>query len=219
MEIRFLAISGSERTDGNTDKAIGLVQKIVESKGCLIDKISLKDLNIIPCCKCVHAENCNFRKEPCDQNDDAYEVLKKMISSDCIIYVTPVHGFGLSSIMQNFIERMGVGYLRFERPLTNKIGGIIAVGRRYSHDAVFSQIIRNLLLNRMILIGSGFPAFLNGGQKGDIFKDKEGLDSVYRMSIRMYDIAMFIKKAERKLGILFPPTTKNEKDFIFQNYM
>lgn len=31
------------------------------------------------------------------------------------------------------------------------------VGRRYGHTAVFSQVVLNVLLNKMILVGSGFP--------------------------------------------------------------
>lgn len=167
MEIRFLVINGSERSNGNTEIAIdiakSILNKISGDNKVIFDVISLKDLMIKSCNDCHEVENCNYRKEPCQQNDDIKIVLKKMKEADCLIYATPVHGFGMPSLMQSFIDRVGVGYLRFERPLSNKIGGIIAVGRRYAHASVFSQLIQNFLLNRMIVVGSGFPVYLNGG--------------------------------------------------------
>ncbi|MDE8714692.1 NAD(P)H-dependent oxidoreductase, partial [Veillonella atypica] len=74
------------------------------------------------CNDCHEVEICNYRKEPCQQNDDIKIVLKKMKEADCLIYATPVHGFGMPSLMQSFIDLVGVGYLRFERPLSKKIG-------------------------------------------------------------------------------------------------
>ncbi|MBY8854394.1 NAD(P)H-dependent oxidoreductase, partial [Saccharothrix sp. MB29] len=84
------------------------------------------------------------------------------------------HGFGTSALMQAFIERSGVGYLRFERPLTNKVAGVIVTGRRYAHTEVYNHLVTNVLLNRMVLIGSGFPAIVYGNQPGDAQYDDEG---------------------------------------------
>jgi|GEM_PF-533148 len=215
MNIRFLAISGSERNEGNTYMAIEFARNIIEENGCTLEVISLKDMNIVQCSNCTECENCNFKETPCDQNDDVYGIFEKMQLSDCIIYAAPVHGFGISSLMQNFIERMGVGYLRFERPLTNKLGGVIVIGRRYSHDAIFAQITKNFFLNRMILVGSGFPAFLNGGRPGEIFQDNEGIDSIHRMVLRLIQMAIWIKRSEKALGESIPIANfENERNFI-----
>lgn len=219
MEIRFLVINGSERSNGNTEMAIdiakSILNKISGDNKVIFDVISLKDLMIKSCNDCHEVENCNYRKEPCQQNDDIKIVLKKMKEADCLIYATPVHGFGMPSLMQSFIDRVGVGYLRFERPLSNKIGGIIAVGRRYAHASVFSQLIQNFLLNRMIVVGSGFPVYLNGGKKGEIKTDKEGIDSLYRMVIRMFKFALFIKLNNGKAYELNDLLNNNEREYIY----
>ena len=219
MEIRFLVINGSERSNGNTEMAIDIAKSILnEISGdnkVIFDVISLKDLMIKSCNDCHEVENCNYRKEPCQQNDDIKIVLKKMKEADCLIYATPVHGFGMPSLMQSFIDRVGVGYLRFERPLSNKIGGIIAVGRRYAHASVFSQLIQNFLLNRMIVVGSGFLVYLNGGKKGEIKTDKEGIDSLYRMVIRMFKFALFIKLNNGKAYELNDLLNNNEREYIY----
>jgi hypothetical protein len=38
---------------------------------------------------------------------------------------------------------------------------VAVVGRRYGHTAVFGQVVLNVLLNKMVLVGSGFPATFN----------------------------------------------------------
>nr|WP_256590330.1 hypothetical protein [Pseudomonas sp. Irchel 3A7] len=48
-----------------------------------------------------------------------------------------------------------------ERPLRDKLAAVAVVGRRYGHTAVFSQVVLNALLNKMVLVGSGFPATFN----------------------------------------------------------
>jgi len=54
-------------------------------------------------------------------------VVNKMIEADGIIYAARCTGFGTPSLLQTFLERAGVGYLRFDRPLSNKVAGIVAV--------------------------------------------------------------------------------------------
>lgn len=191
--VRFLAISGSERPHGSTDKALDLVRRQVESLGGAMESIALRDYRIEMCGRCG---NCNTRTSPCAIEDDALGILDTMLQADCILYAVPVHGFGMPTLMQKFIERMGVGYLRFHRPLTNKIGGIVVVGRRYSHDAVFAQLVKNILLNRMILVGSGFPAFFNAKSPEDIESDHEGMDSLFRMIARMHGMALCLHQAK-----------------------
>ena len=218
MEIRFLVINGSERSNGNTEIAIdiakSILNKISGDNKVIFDVISLKDLMIKSCNDCHEVENCNYRKEPCQQNDDIKIVLKKMKEADCLIYATPVHGFGMPSLMQSFIDRVGVGYLRFERPLSNKIGGIIAVGRRYAHASVFSQLIQNFLLNRMIVVVNGFSFYLNE-VKCEIEINKEGIDSLYRMAIRMFQFALFIKLNNEKVYESNDLLNNNERKYTY----
>ena len=56
---------------------------------------------------------------------------------------------------------------------------MIVIGRRYGHSSVAAQIIMNILLNEMIIIGSGFLPLLHGQTfPGDIIEDKEGIESI-----------------------------------------
>ena len=66
----------------------------------------------------------------------------------------------------------------------------------------------------MIVVGSGFPVYLYGGQKGEIQNDTEGLDSLYRMVIRMLEFAIFIKLKKTNIDI-GKEILLNERDFIY----
>ncbi|WP_036736656.1 flavodoxin family protein [Paenibacillus zanthoxyli] len=190
VPVELLAICGSTRAGGNTDQILQYTREISSERGAHLSIVNLRDYHFSVSGTCV---DCNDRETPCELKDDMPYITDMMRKADGIIYAVPVQGFGMGHLMQIFIERSGVCYLRFERPLTNKVGGVIVTGRRYNHNHVYSQIVNNLLLNRMIIVGSGFPALLQGGKPSEVLGDIEGLDSVRRMVNRMIDMVKTIK--------------------------
>ncbi|MEU0397593.1 flavodoxin family protein [Streptomyces sp. NPDC006208] len=205
----ILGISGSERAGGNTDLALDHAGELVRSRGAVFQAIHLRDHRISPCSPCG---DCNSRAVPCELRDDMPGIVEQMKQADGIIYAVPVHGFGLAHLMQIFIERAGVGYLRFERPLANKVAGIIVTGRRYSDSSVHNQLVDNVLLNRMILVGSGFPALLRNTSREPGLNDAEGLDALERMVHRMIDMAELLKRQAAVTGEpVLPLTDRNER--------
>jgi multimeric flavodoxin WrbA len=190
VSVEILAICGSTRLGGNTDQILKYANEVAIQRGANLSILNLRDFNISTCGTCG---DCNNRDQSCELTDDMPYIIEMMHKADGIIYAVPVHGFGMGHQMQIFIERSGVCYLRFERPLTNKVGGVIVTGRRYNHQHVHSQIVNNILLNRMIMVGSGFPALLHAGQTSEAFSDLEGMDSVRRMINRMIDMISAMK--------------------------
>lgn len=205
----ILGISGSERAGGNTDLALEHAGELVRSRGAAFRAVHLRDHRISPCSPCG---DCNSRSVPCELRDDMPGIVDQMKQADGIIYAVPVHGFGLAHLMQIFVERAGVGYLRFDRPLANKVAGIIVTGRRYSDSSVHNQLVDNVLLNRMILVGSGFPALLRNTSKEPGLNDAEGLDALERMVHRMIDMAELLKRQAAVTGEpVLPLTDRNER--------
>ena len=177
------ALNGSERPDGLTARVLRTLAAAAAEQGVHLDVITLADHDIGPCGPCG---NCNVRPVPCAQDDDVPALVDRMVRADGVLYAAPVHGFGLAGVMQNFIERAGVGHLRFERPLANKVAGVVVTGRRYSHDRVYGQLIDNVLLNRMIVAGSGFPAFVHDRFAPE--EDREGMAAALGLVDRMIDM-------------------------------
>ncbi|MER5970727.1 flavodoxin family protein [Streptomyces sp. NPDC002055] len=205
----ILGISGSENAGGNTDLALEYAGDLVRRRGGVFRTVHLRDHRISPCSPCG---DCNSRTSPCALPDDMPTIIEEMKRADGIIYAVPVHGFGLAHLMQIFIERAGVGYLRFDRPLANKVGGIIVTGRRYSDASVHNQLVDNLLLNRMILVGSGFPALLRNTSREPGLNDPEGLDALERMAHRMMDMALLLRNVQATAnGPVLPLDDRNER--------
>ncbi|MET7766896.1 flavodoxin family protein [Streptomyces sp. NPDC005393] len=205
----ILGISGSERAGGNTDLGLEYAGELVRERGAVFRTVHLRDYRISPCSPCG---DCNNRTSPCALPDDMPAIIEEMKRADGIIYAVPVHGFGLAHLMQIFIERAGVGYLRFDRPLANKVGGIIVTCRRYSDASVHNQLVDNLLLNRMILVGSGFPALLRNTSRVPGLNDAEGLDALARMAHRMIDMTLLLRNAQATSGgPVLPLDDRNER--------
>lgn len=193
---KILALNGSER-DGNTSDVLRHAATATERRGIDFETVDLRTLWMERCGPCG---DCNDRTTPCTLGDGVPAVVQKMIDADGIIFAAPVHGFGTASLMQTFIERAGVGYLRFDRPLSNKVAGIISVARRYSAGEVWAQLTVNALLNRMIIVGSGFPATVHALHKGDALHDEEGLTNVERLVDRMADMIELLREHRRLTG-------------------
>jgi multimeric flavodoxin WrbA len=194
--LKILAINGSER-DGNTADVLRYTADVVARRGVAFESVDLRNTWLERCGPCG---DCNDRRIPCSVADGVPGVVEKMVAADGIIFAAPVHGFGTASLMQTFIERAGVGYLRFDRPLSNKVAGVISVARRYSPGEVWAQLTVNSLLNRMIVVGSGFPATVHALHRGDALKDDEGLTNVARMVDRMIDMMELLREHRELTG-------------------
>jgi multimeric flavodoxin WrbA len=193
---KIVAINGSER-DGNTAAVLRHAAEVAAGRGVEFETIDLRNIDMLRCGPCG---DCNVRRVRCVQTDDVPVVVDKMIAADGVVYAAPVHGFGTASLMQTFIERAGVGYLRFDRPLSNKVAGIVSVARRYSAGEVWAQLTVNALLNRMIIVGSGFPAEVHALHIGDAEKDEEGLTNVTRLVDRMIDLILLLRDYRELTG-------------------
>ncbi|WP_425247610.1 flavodoxin family protein [Streptomyces sp. NEAU-NA10] len=194
--LKILAINGSER-DGNTADVLRHAAEVAARRGVEFETVDLRSIRMDRCGPCG---DCNHRTTVCAMKDDVAGVVARMIEADGIVFAAPVHGFGTASLMQTFIERAGVGYLRFDRPLTNKVAGVISVARRYSGGEVWAQLTVNALLNRMIVVGSGFPATVHALHRGDALKDEEGLTNVSRLVERMTDMMELLDEHRRLTG-------------------
>ncbi|CCO50233.1 NADPH-dependent FMN reductase [Vibrio nigripulchritudo SOn1] len=193
---KFLAINGSPRIDGNNARALEWAKEYLQDRGVDLEVFSLADATIEPC-KCGQ---CNFKNEPCINGDDAPKAVAMMEESDGVIYASPVHGFSSTPLMSAFLERVGTGFLRHNRTLTNKVAGVMVTGRRMGHVEVYNHMLQCALLNRMIVTGYGFPAMLVGDKKGEVLKDSEGMEMLRRMLDRMVDMANLLREYEHLTG-------------------
>ena len=196
--MKVTILNGSENPGGTTSKVsnwlLGRYRTRHRFQGQVIN---LSEQTINPCGMCG---GCNTNPSPCGVDDDVPQIVSAMRESDVIVYAVPVHAFGMASVMQRFIERAGVGYLRFERPLINKVGGVVVVGRRYSHESVVSQLYLNMMLNKIILPGSGFPPTFRSEHRPVFSDDVEAVEAAEAMVDRTVEVARALHQKLRSNG-------------------
>lgn len=154
--MKLIVIVGSSRSHGVSSQVVSLIRNHLESRASVKD-LWLRDYRIDYC----DADNACSQSD-CSLPDDVATIVNEMVEADAILYLPVVHAYGTNSRFQAFLERVGYGFMRpRERPLRDKLAAVVVVGRRYGHTAVFDQVVLNILLNKMVLVGSGFPVTFN----------------------------------------------------------
>jgi len=150
--MRLLVIVGSSRSYGVSGYVVSLIRHHI-AEHAAVDVVWLKDHSIRYC----DADNACAQHD-CGIDDGVGEIIDRMVRADAIIYMPVMHAFGTNSRFQAFLERTGYGFLRPRcRPLKDRLAAVVVVGRRYGHTSVFAQVALNVMLNKMVLVGAGFP--------------------------------------------------------------
>ena len=76
--------------------------KAAQEAGNEVEKLILREKTIHYCLGCGACFN---SKQPCPQQDDAAEVIEKMIAADVIVMATPVYFYAMSAQMKTLIDR------------------------------------------------------------------------------------------------------------------
>ncbi|QWE11660.1 flavodoxin family protein [Polynucleobacter sp. AP-Titi-500A-B4] len=193
--MKVCVLVGSSRKNGLSSQICCILKHRFRLKGLFGNFIHLADRHIEYC----DADN-HCQLSPCGVPDDLPSILSDMQAADGIIYMPVMHAFGTNSKFQAFLERAGYGYLRpLDRPLKDKVASIVVVGRRYGHTAVYSQIMLNIMLNKMIMAGSGFPPLFLGAL-GGVQDDFEALEALEQTIDRMHDVHQRFRGANKSLS-------------------
>jgi len=182
--MKICILVGSNRRQGISRQVCELIKKYLYGRAD-VSFIFLAEKRIELC----DADN-SCSNQQCGINDDMKYIINQMSESDGIIYMPVMHAYGTNSRFQAFLERAGYGYFRpLERPLEDKIASIVVIGRRYGHTSVYSQVVLNIMLNKMILAGSGFPVLFMGmlGQASDDFEALEALEETLDRMLSIYN--------------------------------
>lgn len=101
MTKTVLAIEGSPRKGGNSDRLSDAFLKGAAESGHMTEKLYVQDLHLRPCTACYGCRG----TEVCVQQDGMAAALEKMIAADVILLATPVYFYSLSGQMKVFIDR------------------------------------------------------------------------------------------------------------------
>jgi NAD(P)H-dependent FMN reductase len=106
MSGKLLALVGSPRKGGNTDRLVDEAVAAFREKGGETEKVSLSSLQIKPCqgCRaCAHEEGLD---SVCVQKDDMTTLYRKMFDADALLWATPIYMWSPTSQMKTFLDRL-----------------------------------------------------------------------------------------------------------------
>lgn len=99
--MNILAIAGSPRRGGNTDKMLEYAIAGAASRGAVVEQVILSKLTISPCIEC----NLCYDTGDCAVQDDFQEICARTLAADGIILAAPVFFMGVSAQAKAFIDR------------------------------------------------------------------------------------------------------------------
>ena len=102
--MKVTALMGSPRRNGNTNTLVEHFLKGAQSKGAEVEKVSLYECTINACQGCY--KNCWLGPGDCTRfQDDMDQLIPKIISSDLILFASPVYMASYTGQLTIFFER------------------------------------------------------------------------------------------------------------------
>lgn len=187
-DMKVLAINGSPRKDGNTQVMIDEAAKALKKAGIGVESVALRDYDVRPCNAC---ELCYKKHWKCSIKDDTLGLLDKMVAADGLIIASPVYSADITAQMKALLDRCVIAYN--EQDFKDKVGGAITVGGGAHGGQEFAllQIMSFFAFHGIIPAGSKgglFGAMGTAGDKGDVRKNKDSLQSAAELGERMAEL-------------------------------
>jgi multimeric flavodoxin WrbA len=179
--MKAIAVVGSPRANGNTEVLARHALKAVAEQGLSTELVTLNNLRIEPCTAC---ESCR-EKERCSIDDDLWPIYEKMKAADAIILASPVYFGSATPNLKALMDRSGYIAIWNGRPFDGKIGGPLVVGEREGHNFTIAQIAYWFYYMGCTVPGSNGWNVAFGLDRGEVAKDKQGLQTVYEFGKRV----------------------------------
>lgn len=204
--MKVVAFNGSPRKDGNTSILIDTVLDELERLGIQTQKIHVGAKQLQGCAGCM---KCWEKKDKrCALNKDSLnEWLEIMLSSDAIIFGSPVYCAGVSAQIKALIDRASMTACANGDMLQRKLGASIVAARRAGSVQTFGNLNLFFTITQMITVGSTYWNIGFGAEKGEVLRDPEGLQTMRNLAANM---AWLLKCIDKAKDVVLPPTAKRE---------
>ncbi len=99
--MNIVLLQGSPNKNGSTNILAENFTKGAEDAGHRIVRFDISDMDIHPCIGCVA---CGY-EGPCVQKDDNEKIRAAVLSSDMIVFATPLYYYGMSAQLKTVTDR------------------------------------------------------------------------------------------------------------------
>jgi multimeric flavodoxin WrbA len=202
VPIKILGISATPIAGGNCDTVMREALKTASSFGHVeTEMISLAEKDIQTC---IHCQWCIENRQPCKYEDDGTEILKKMMSSDGMIWGAPVWSHTISPHMAQLMSKARY-YCFFTGGLRNKVLGAYVVSwfgvgeemalmtlEALAHNYLMIPVFRAWARVSKIAVGQR-PEYSENGA----LDDPPGMVRLATMAKRVVEVTRMIKFADQ----------------------
>ena len=101
MSKKVLVISTSPRKGGNSDTLADAFIQGAREAGHSVEKVTLYDKTIGFCRGCLTC----VKTQRCAIHDDAEAIVRQMLTSDVLVFATPVYYYGMCGQMKTLLDR------------------------------------------------------------------------------------------------------------------
>ena len=184
--MKIVALNGSPKLAGNTSTAVNIMLDELSKQGFKTEHIQMYGSMMTPCNDCG---SCAIRGDGrcIIENDDMNKYLDKLIRADGIVMAAPSYYGGIPGQMKLLFERIGFAassHIHGNR-LARKIGAAISVQARDGGISAYTQMVRFMLRNGMMVCGSHPLTILTGSKPGEVLADKQGIGAIKELAKEM----------------------------------
>jgi multimeric flavodoxin WrbA len=187
--LKVLGITGSPRSNGNTDVLLAEVMHGATGNGAEVKTVFLRDLDISPC---QHCDNC-LKDGECNIADDMQFIYRELEATDRLVLASPLHFMGLTSQTKAMVDRCQSLWVRKYKlnlpPLLDhrlRKGLFVSVGGRSLAD-LFEPALATVkaLFSSLNIEYSGSLVFPGIDEKGAIKEHPDALQEAYLTGQRL----------------------------------
>jgi multimeric flavodoxin WrbA len=144
--MKITIFNGSPRRNGNTAAMTSSLIDKMRSKGAEVGEHFLYHMDVKGCMNCGACRT-KDGLAPCAIKDDVPELLNEFLSSDIIVFASPVYMWHLTASLNAFIERLH-SLCRHDPPAVNRMEGKrVAIAMTMGDDEyVAADIVTSLIL-------------------------------------------------------------------------
>lgn len=192
--MKVIGISGSPRANGNTEILLHHALEPFQENGWAVVKFLLSRQTIAPCRGC---DGC-LRTNRCVIEDDMRELYEEFPTCDAVIVASPVYYRNVTAQLKAVFDRCYA--TKAERPLADKVGGAIVIGRGTGGgQGLALSIIYNFFLSSGAVC---VPGELNGvtavaGEPGEILTQPKRLRQARILGENVLRLAELLAKAKK----------------------
>jgi multimeric flavodoxin WrbA len=138
--MKILVLNGSPHRDGATADMVKAFTRGAEEAGHSVVRFDVAFMNIRGCMAC---DSCrNIEKGVCVQQDDMQEIYPEILSSDMIVFASPIYYFTLSAQLQAVIHRT---YSVDIPANVKKVALIMSSGSKYVYGAAITEYFQSIV--------------------------------------------------------------------------